>query len=264
MWHTQLTNILARFNAEIVSLDKICVFTLENFPMFMIKLQIAEYPLNMSYGLGVMSDEAAPMQLISRVLAAQSVNKFIAKEGLALIDPINKWLYPIPGTPAQRDISYAVIAERVLYNPDDQVVRLASFLAGAGISPTEITDIMRSNGYSNRDFASEEHGELLEQIIQVITHEGLWNIYSNRNITGANIKLYTGTDGLMHATFIDLERPALGGGDPTQFWHQNPQEIINNGNAGMNEFGPLIQDAYDQAYTPATVCATGEADSGDK
>lgn len=267
-WHATLNGILGRVTytdgsdekAAIVSMGKLCVFTLPDFPTYVIKLPIAEYPLGMSWGRRVQSDEAAPHQLISRVLAAQGVNKFIAEEGLGLVDPIKKWLYRTPGTPAQSDSAYAVVAERVLYNPDDQVVSLASLLADAGMSPTEMTDLMCGNGYSNRDFASSEHGELVEQIVQLITGEGLWSIYSKKDIAGANVKLYKDATGQMRAAFIDLERPAFGGSETRFFFHQSPQEVINNGLAGMNEFGPLLQDAYDKVHGPAAAAGGPSSD----
>jgi len=150
----------------------------------------------------------SPRQCVSRAYAAHEMRKFIEENHLKHVCAPKKYLYKLPWAISDEinDNNYVVVSKEIEH-----------------IFPSQ--EILQSPNFQS--------SELCDEIMRVIEHCGVWSV--NGTLT-PNIQFFIGEDGQLHAAFIDLEKPGLGGSEDPSFFHQNAEEVANNAACGMKEF----------------------------
>ena len=147
-------------------------------------------------------------QNVGRVFYNEKIRQLVEEEGLDRIFTFKKYLYHIPGQPeVLNDENYIVIAEHIpdLPDPEENLQR----------------------------FKALSHDQsFIDQVMQVINQCGLWSINEHNT--------FVTDDG--QCVFIDTEQPGMGGSNDEDFFHKNPQQIINNAQSGLEAFCNLISD----------------------
>ncbi len=269
--------------ASPVNHDGIITLTFERFPAYKVELSLYNWPLWIQgpfYGEHrfFLHDIAAP-------LYAQTINEFIAKEGLRYIDATPQWLYHLPGTLEMPldDHHYVVVARNITYDPEMEITTFAD------LATSQETGVIASSMYT-----AKEVEDLLVELTQVITHTGIWELGSLEHV---NIALYRDAEDHLRAAFTNIRRPALGGSEAVRFYrrysatesrapfvpesldpavtdspliqlHDVPEEIIVRGKAGMggvdgdgNRSGlvKLLLDARDRRAAPPVAASSDDA-----
>lgn len=164
-------------------------------------------------------------QGISRVLMARKIANFVTQEGLNLIKVPQKFLYPLPTAPVNLELTiggvsypeicddnYIVIAQEIPNLPQD-----------VNLNQALVTSMVNKGAYNYADFIKPEYADLIEQLIQVITYAGVWNVNPD------NVFVVAGQFAL-----IDLEKGGLGGFEDKFFFHKDQAEVNRNSSAGFD------------------------------
>jgi len=167
-------------------------------------IQFKSYP---EYLLKVLKYEwPLRYQNVSRVFYSAKIRSIIEENQLQFVRPIEKTLHHIPGRPIElTDNNYIVVTE--CFEFPDHATNMQRLQT---ISQTMLTDIM-----------------------QVILYAGLWSINQNNFFILDDNR----------AVFCNTELPGLGGYDENDFFFKNPQQVLRNGQSGLDEFSNLIAQA---------------------
>ncbi len=272
--HQTLAMILERHpgvTATAPDHDGIITVIVADFPTYKVEIALFDWPLSIQGPF--YSENRFPLQNIAAPLYAQTMNHFIATEGLRYIDRTDQWLYHLPNTPEMplNDHHYIVVAHNVSYDKDLEITTLAD------LAEAQRTGIIACSLYT-----AQEIENLLVEMTQLITHTGIWVLGPLEN---AKIALYRDADNHLRAAFMNIRRPALGGSEARRFYrkhteteqraafinhadeslgrlHDVPEEMIGRGNAGMDDFRELLKQAHDKKYSVTTGAATAASGSG--
>lgn len=145
-------------------------------------------------------------QNVSRVFYSAKISSIIEENRLQFVRPVQKALHHIPGRPIEiSDSNYIVVTEFFEL-------------------PDHATNMQRLANLSQ---------PILSEIMHVILYAGLWSISQNNFFILNNNQ----------AVFYNTELPGLGGYDENDFFFKNPQQILRNGQSGLDEFSGLIAQA---------------------
>ena len=149
-------------------------------------------------------------QNISRVFYADTINEVVAQKNLQYIRPIQEYLFKIPGRPESSpvtDENYWVVTEYLANTPSHE-------------------ENARTMTELSRIFNVEEFKKIVWELCQVICLAGLWDLKAHNLFYLNEQKLFT---------FIDTEKPGLGGGPDGAFYRKDPELIQSNATVGLQE-----------------------------
>lgn len=232
IYQPMLQEIVRRYGIIINGTDKL--FLIQNLiPGFLLKIQHAKLPsLPGIYDhfktqiTANFREAVTPYQNISRVFYNQKIKMCVQENNLHHVRIIKKYLYHIPGKPAELcDDNYIVIVEDLSKLLSTNKNRLfADFMESIGRRDKLGTDILAVNPV---------YEELLTELVQVITYAGLWDLNEH------NVYLIE-EDGILKWAFIDTEKPGFGGSEDESFFHKNYTEFVKNAECGIDGLSERI------------------------
>lgn len=167
-------------------------------------VQFKQYP---EYLLKILKYEwPLRYQNISRVFYSAQISSIIEANRLQYVRPVQKALHHVPGRPIEiTDSNYIVVTE--CFELPDQATNMQRF---QNLSQPMLSDIMH-----------------------IILYAGLWSINQNNFFILDNNQ----------AVFCNTELPGLGGYDENDFFFRNPQQVLRNGQSGLDELAKLLENA---------------------
>ena len=168
----------------------------------------------------LVSEFEFPLQEVSRVLYAEKISLFLAKQGYKNLVCPKKFLFVLPGfekTPLD-DKHLFIVVDKVSFEPSLQNQLLFNLKAAYKKYITE----------GQRDL-SDSYQLLLDNLFKTVLAAGLWNV----SLNSQNTVLLLSETGDPVLAFLDLERPPLGAANPMKFFHEDQDECLLNGRLGM-------------------------------
>ncbi|MBM3894645.1 hypothetical protein FJ366_03580 [Candidatus Dependentiae bacterium] len=220
-------------------------FLFDLFPGFIIKMRAKNsYRLGFydSSGMFTFSDQSSmvsqiefPLQEVSRLLYSEEVASVIAEKGYTAVHAPKKRLFIFPGyeNAPLNDESIFVVAERVVF---DENKHAECF----GLMKAAYCRFIEDETSENQD----PYKQLLNNFFEVVTECGLWDFSPQKH----NFALWCDEKGMPHLTFMDLERPQFGGGNPLYFFHKNKDECSFNARVGLSNLMYMLSADEDDAF----------------
>ena len=246
-WYSELKKMLEIFNAKIhtntVHAEPgTVVFSFEEYPKYVVKcLAWNYYPLGCYDAAGGyscmvpgcnISGVSFPFQLVSRVLYAEEIKRFVCDNQITNVHAPEKWLYLFPSTKHEplNDKNLFIVVQKINFDHEQQKKLVKKHLK---FSPEAVTKEMLL-----KKSADIHDHSLLANIVRVILAVGVWDFtFGAENFV--LLKPHKDCDEI-EAFFIDTDRPAFGGGNPFNFFHkkehekEESEEIAFNARVGLD------------------------------
>jgi hypothetical protein len=226
-------------------------FSFEKYPDYVVKcLAWNYYPLGCydpsgRYSCLVpgcrISGYSFPLQLVSRVLYAQEINKFVTEHHIDDVAAPEKWLYIFPWASREplSDANLFVVAERVEFKQGEQKQLLHILKKELGsVAATRELLVQKASDLDNHS--------LLAHMARVILAVGLYDFFPKTQ----NFVMCRSADPArgVRVVFTDTERPPFGGSDPLNFFHLPladggiSQEVVSNGRVGLDTLASFLNE----------------------